>query len=252
MVETSYMMYGFVLMRSRMPLAPCAKARPPRLEGVRLVSRRGIGAVLGSPRSGPGSIRELQLIHQHRALEAMRGRYRAVVPIRPADRRCEEAQVVTMLEHNHQGIRDQLERFDGLVEASLVVELAAAPPPLGAATSGTEYLRRRLPGEGAVAAAGDAVRQLDRELARVAAERACDRRGSTLTLSYLMERERFAACRATFEERRAEEPAVRMRFNGPWVPYSFVRLFVAVPEAQAPARRVPRGVAPSIRLAPAT
>ncbi|MGI5400861.1 GvpL/GvpF family gas vesicle protein [Streptomyces sp. CA-135486] len=180
----------------------------------------------------------------HEAVVAALSSLTCPLPLRLATVCRDEDGVRRMLDSGHDRFLDTLKRLDGRVEWGVKVYAetpeAQEPAPAPArepasATTGRDYLRRRLQerraAEGTWERADAVSRRLHEELSRHAeadrlhrpqqAQLSKAAGHNVLNAAYLVPREESAAFVASLDELRPHEPGIRVELTGPWAPYSF-------------------------------
>ncbi|MFD9220527.1 GvpL/GvpF family gas vesicle protein [Streptomyces sp. NPDC060064] len=179
--------------------------------------------------------------HAHQAVIAALTSLSCPLPLRLATVCRDEDGVRRLLDSGHDRFVRTLERLDGRVEWGVKVyaetpePAAASPAPAAPASTGRDYLRRRLQerraDEGIWERADAVSRRLHEKLSRHAeAERLhrpqqaqlSDAAGhNVLNAAYLVPREESAVFVENLDELRPHEPGIRVELTGPWAPYSF-------------------------------
>ena len=169
----------------------------------------------------------------------------SVVPLRLATVCRDESGVRRLLDEGHDRFTASLARLDGRVEWGVKLyadpdtepepEPSAAPARPEVASSGRDYLRRRLRSrqtrEKSWAHADALAQRLHAELARCAEGQRLHRPQSgqlaqapgvnVLNAAFLVRREESDAFVGLFEQLAPQEAGVRAELTGPWAPYSF-------------------------------
>ncbi|MEU0372852.1 GvpL/GvpF family gas vesicle protein [Streptomyces sp. NPDC006283] len=230
---------------------------------VRFVEHRGLAAVVSHVRAEDFEEAPLRahledldwLADTARAHESVVGAVSGItnlVPLRLATVCRDESGVRRLLDDGHDRFTSSLARLDGRVEwgVKLYAEPDAAPGPdtapeptagparTATATSGRDYLRRRLRSrqarEKSWARADASAQRLHAELARCAEAQRLHRPQSgqlaqgpgvnVLNAAFLVRREESAAFVGLFEQLAPQETGLRAELTGPWAPYSFADL----------------------------
>ncbi|MFL6019573.1 MAG: GvpL/GvpF family gas vesicle protein [Gaiellaceae bacterium] len=188
-----------------------------------LEAAAGIDAVVSDRAQAAAAPSETAILAHARVVEALTELNEAVLPARFAGEVPDEEDLRRRLHERRNRLLDALERVDGCVELGLRV-LPQPSEKRPAASSGSEYMRRRL---GDITRAEELAGELHGSLAAAARESTCNvlsRPDVVLTAAYLVARgdlDRFHAALEAVERRTA---GVTLVLTGPWPPYSFALL----------------------------
>ncbi|TQK42613.1 gas vesicle protein GvpL/GvpF [Streptomyces sp. SLBN-118] len=192
----------------------------------------------------------------HQAVVAALASLTSPLPLRLATVCRDDNGVRRLIDSGHDRFVRTLDRLDGRVEWGVKVYAetpqprAAAAAPVtrpAAASSGRDYLRRRLQqrraDEGTWERADAVSRRLHEVLSRHAEADRLHRpqqgrlSGSpghnVLNAAYLVPREESVAFVQSLDELRPQEPGIRVVLTGPWAPYSFTGEFTLEPTVGA-------------------
>jgi Gas vesicle synthesis protein GvpL/GvpF len=168
--------------------------------------------------AGDGEVSADELWRHEEVVEALMAD-RDLLPVRYGTRLEDDAAAAHAIAARRDALATALDRVRGAVELSLRVVPADAHAALGAAASGTEYLRERARAAGALDRVATAVHEPLAALARASTSRTID--PVELRAAYLVDRDAVEAFADRVAALQSEHPELRLLCTGPWPPYSF-------------------------------
>lgn len=237
----------------------CIAADPPSLEGWprgfggRVVEGVAVGrvAALVSDVGGGEVVADFQSAAIHgEVVQAALERSSSVLPCRFGTVLPDGEALRALLHGEYDRLVAGLERLRGRLEVGVRVMIPGAPEvaaqcseagePGDGAGEGAGYLRARQRWYAGVRAMRERARTVRRELdeattslwAEARAEERHTAEGLLLSLVYLVEREKLPAFEGAIREYQVRRPALRLLSTGPWPPYSFADVEVAVSPAR--------------------
>ena len=166
-------------------------------------------------------------------------RAHAVLPSRFGTLVRDDAMLHAQLQRQQSAFVNELARLRGKVEFALRATVNSAAPAesttviheAAPCATGAGYLRAKAARLREQTAYEDAARVIEHLLRRQFDIYACNAAwdvvpdaSARLIASYLVERDKIAAFRATVDRARERHPALDITCTGPWAPYSFVAL----------------------------
>jgi Gas vesicle synthesis protein GvpL/GvpF len=181
---------------------------------VRTIERVDTVVSLRAGESRGSLLRADALVHG-KVVEALAERASAVLPVRFGESSPDDASLDRTVRERLPGLLRGLERVRGCVELGLRIgehHPSSQPSP----ATGTDYML-------ALAERRRTVERVHGELERLSREARLRHVGDQYSGAYLVPRPSLGAARELVQRFAAEQPALTVRWTGPWAPYSFTQ-----------------------------